>query len=163
MGLSNTERRAAEKSAGRVDEEADPSALLKGASVAPPRSGLARMPYTARSKVPFALRQSLAVATQCRAEGVGLERAIARQTTSFTIEACDAAGEKLNCGPRSSNVEPTAHMLSSPRFEPCCGKAAATTLRWTSAGRALCALECSTTPMARIHAASARPPLASTL
>ena len=39
-----------------------------------------------------------AVASQCKVSGVGLELAIARQTASFTIEACDEEGTPLRKG-----------------------------------------------------------------
>jgi hypothetical protein len=57
--------------------------------------GGAHLPYTARPKT---LRQSLAVASQCRAEGDGLSRAIARQQATFTVVAADASGLKLEYG-----------------------------------------------------------------
>ena len=56
------------------------------------KGGLLRLPYTTKSRLPSSLRESLAVAAQSKAEGGGLERAIARQMAMFTITACDAAG-----------------------------------------------------------------------
>ena len=81
------------------------AAHFSAASVARPNSASANMPFTPKPRVPSSLRESMAVAAECRMTGEGIETAIVRQLASFTITAVDASGEALKHGGDSFKVD----------------------------------------------------------